>query len=189
MSIRTISLLFIAFFTLSGCASSPRVNTDFDTTASFVGLNNFAFAPDSAQAKEVTTLLSKRVRSALAASLQAQGKSMVDEASADFLVAYHTSVEKRIDVDTYYQAWGIRPYWWYGPQLHGAHFPTTRVREYKIGTLVIDIIEAKSKSVIWSSSAENTLSKYLTPQEREEKIRMVVNAMLADFPPQASSAI
>lgn len=183
MSIRSIIFFSITFFILSGCASGPRVNTDFDTNASFLNLKSFAFAPDNAETKEVTTLLSKRVRSAIAASLKAQGKAMVDETNADFLVAYHTSVEKRIDVDTYYQAWGFRPNWWYGPQFHAGHFPTTRVREYKIGTLVVDIIESESKSVIWSSSAENTLSKYLSPQEREEKINSVVNAMLAEFPP------
>lgn len=184
MSVRLFLVFSIVVIFLAGCTSTPRVNTDFDTNASFTNLNSFAFAPDNAETKEVTTLLSKRVRSALAESLQAQGKSMVDEAQADFWVAYHTSVEKRIDVDTYYQAWGIQPYWWYGTRHRNAHFPTTRVREYKIGTLVVDIIEAKTKSVIWSSSAENTLSKYLTPQEREEKIRKVVNAMLAEFPPQ-----
>lgn len=188
MSFYRFIVFSVVFFGLAGCVSMPRVNTDFDTNASFSNLNSFAFAPDNAEAKEVTTLLSKRVRSALAASLKARGKSMVQESEADFWVAYHTSVEKRIDIDTYYQAWGMQPYWWYSPHYRSAHMPSTRVREYKIGTLVVDIIEAKSKSVIWSSSAENTLSKYLTPQEREEKIRLVVNAMLVEFPPQTLPA-
>lgn len=187
MSFRLFFILPLSILLLSGCAGTPRVHTDFDTNASFLNLNNFAFAPESAESKEVTTLLSKRVRNALTTALQARGKGLVEESEADFLVAYHTSVEKRIDVDTYYQAWGMRPYWWYGPQFHTGHFPTTRVREYKVGTLVVDIIEAKSKSVIWSSNAQNTLSKYLSPEEREAKIETVVNAMLAEFPPQKSS--
>jgi hypothetical protein len=180
---RSIFLFTLILILLSGCASSPRVNTDFDTKASFLNLNTFAFAPESADSEEVTTLLSKRVRDALTDGLKQRGKSLVEETQADFLVAYHTSTEKRIDIDNYYAVWGFRPHWWYGPYHHAGHLPTTRVREYKVGTLVVDVIDTKSKSVIWSSSAQNTLSKYLSPQEREEKVRNVVSAMLDEFPP------
>ncbi|MDM7861792.1 DUF4136 domain-containing protein [Alteromonas sp. ASW11-36] len=178
-------ILLIAFlsFILSACTLAPRVNTDFDTSANFDHLKTFAFAPEASSDGSVTTLLNKRVKDAITSALQGQGHQLVAESGADFLVAFHTSYEKRIDVDTYYTTWGIRPFWWYGPY-HRAHVPTTRVREYTVGTLVVDIIDAKAKTVVWSSSAANTLSKSLSPQEREEKINRVVSAMIAEFPPQ-----
>jgi hypothetical protein len=58
------------------------------------------------------------------------------------------------------------------------------VREYTVGTLVVDIIDAKKKTVVWSSNGANTLSKSLSPQEREAKINLVVSTMVAEFPPQ-----
>lgn len=181
----SIRLLVVscAALVLSACSSVPRVNTDYDTNASFGHLQSFAFAPAHTSTETVTTLLNKRVKDAISATLQAKGHGFTDAESADFLVAFHTSYEKRIDVDTYYTTWGIRPFWWYGPY-HPAHVPTTRVREYKVGTLAMDIIDNKAKTVVWSSNAANTLSKYLTPEEREAKIKAVVEAMVADFPPQ-----
>lgn len=168
---------------ISACSIAPRVNTDFDTTASFDHLKSFAFAPEHASTETVTTLLNKRVKDAVIRTLTSQGHTLVNESDADFLVAFHTSFEKRIDVDTYYETWGIRPFWWYGPY-HRAHVPTTRIKEYTVGTLVVDIIDAKAKTVVWSSSAANTVSKQLSPQEREAKVNTVVQAMLAEFPPQ-----
>lgn len=183
MSPIRLFVLSIAALVLSACSSTPRVNTDFDTNASFGHLKSFAFAPAHTSTETVTTLLNKRVKDAISETLNANGHKAVDAETADFLVAFHTSYEKRIDVDTYYTTWGIRPFWWYGPY-HRAHVPTTRVREYKVGTLAVDIIDNKAKTVVWSSSAANTLSKYLTPEEREAKIKLVVETMLADFPPQ-----
>ncbi|MBT0585243.1 DUF4136 domain-containing protein [Alteromonas oceanisediminis] len=177
-----VGIAAVVLVLLSACASAPRVHTDFDTASNFAQYKTFAFAPDSAEQATVTTLLSKRVRDALERHLVANGHTKTSDADADFLVAYHTSYEKRIDVDTYYTAWGIRPYWGYDPLFRG-HIPQTRVREYKVGTLVVDIIDADKKAVVWSSSAENTLSKHLSPEEREEKINTVVAAMLAEFPP------
>lgn len=182
---RRSRILLIAFLglILNACTLAPRVNTDFDTNANFGHLKSFAFAPEANTDGSITTLLNKRVKDAITSSLQAQGHPLVTEAEADFLVAFHTSYEKRIDVDTYYTTWGIQPFWWYGPY-HRAHVPTTRVREYTVGTLVVDIIDAKKKTVVWSSNGANTLSKSLSPQEREAKINLVVSTMVAEFPPQ-----
>ncbi|WP_164078379.1 DUF4136 domain-containing protein [Alteromonas facilis] len=183
MQLVRFSLMFVAILALSACSLSPRVNTDFDTTASFTHLKSFAFAPEHESTEEVTTLLNKRIKDSLASSLKAKGHTQVAAESADFLVAFHTSYEKRIDIDTYYTAWGIRPFWWYGPY-NRAHVPTTHVREYTVGTLIVDIIDNKAKAVVWSSSAANTVSKYSSPQEREERVNSVVAAMLNNFPPQ-----
>ncbi len=180
--LRVLSLSLI-ILGLTACSLTPRVNTDYDTTASFTHLKSFAFAPEHSSNETVTTLLNKRVKDSLTATLTTNGHPLVDEAQADFLVAFHTSYEKRIDVDTYYTTWGIRPFWWYGP-FDRAHVPTTRVREYTVGTLVVDIIDNRAKTVVWSSSAANTVSKYASPEEREARINEVVNAMLADFPPR-----
>ena len=95
---RTIFFSLIALV-LSGCASAPRVNTDFDTKASFANLNTFAFAPENNDNQEITTLLSKRVRDALTVAFKQQGKSLVEEGEAVLCSANNLLPPVELDVD------------------------------------------------------------------------------------------
>jgi hypothetical protein len=58
------------------------------------------------------------------------------------------------------------------------------VQPYKEGTLLIDIIDATSKKVVWQASALAEVEPGMTPEERDKRINGVVQAMLAHFPPQ-----
>lgn len=185
-SIRIVSV-FAIIALLSACASAPKVNADYDTAFTFTSFNSYQWAPSSGGDDKFQTIYGKRVEQAIERNLNNKGQTKAGTpAQADFLVHYHVSIETKIDIDTYYDDWGYRGYW--GPYYGRGGYPgtsrsTSRVREYKEGTLVIDIIDRQSKTVVWRGSAEDTLKKNMSPQERDARINDVVNAILAKFPP------
>jgi hypothetical protein len=54
-------------------------------------------------------------------------------------------------------------------------------QDYKAGTLVIDMYDAKTRQLLWRGSAEGTLSD--KPAKNENKLDKAVAKMFKDFPP------
>jgi hypothetical protein len=55
-------------------------------------------------------------------------------------------------------------------------------QDYKVGTLVIDMYDAKTKQLLWRGSAEGTLSDKAA--KNENKLDKAVAKMFKDFPPR-----
>jgi len=58
---------------------------------------------------------------------------------------------------------------------------TTTVDTYEVGTLVVDIFDARTKEAIWRGTSSKTLSG--DPQKNAENLNKAVVKMLKDFPP------
>ncbi len=148
---------------LVGCASA-RVTTDWDRDARFDGYRTYAWIDTPRmQAMQQATLFDRRLRSAVEDELGAKGLRPSDASEADVLVAYHAGVRERLDV----QQWGYAA-------------RRTDIREYKEGTLVIDVVDARSRSLVWRGTATGEMSK---PDPSAEKITDAVEKMFATFPP------
>jgi hypothetical protein len=59
----------------------------------------------------------------------------------------------------------------------------SRAREKKEGTLVMDFVDAKTKSLVWRATVTEAVNPSATPEEKQKKIDEVIAAMLAKFPP------
>ena len=58
---------------------------------------------------------------------------------------------------------------------------TTTVREYAVGTLVVDIFDAKSKSLLFRGTASDELSD--KPEKNQKKLAKASDKMFKNFPP------
>jgi hypothetical protein len=88
----------------------------------------------------------------------------------------------RMDVRTYPTYWGVGyfdgPSWWGYPYWGSG----INVREYREGTLAIDLFDARSHRPVWHGWASRELVE--SDAERSEKpIHEAVQAVLAQFPP------
>jgi hypothetical protein len=93
--------------------------------------------------------------------------------NAGVLVTHHISVESEFRVNTAHD--GYR----YGDPMSSS----TTVQEYKQGTLLIDLIDAERKQLVWRGTGQTRLRKSSTPEQREQRVREVVNAIMARYPP------
>jgi hypothetical protein len=172
----------IALALLSAC-SSYEIGHDYDVEADFDQYRTYRWmplAPDStaqgaAAARTQNTLLDKRIRGAVDESLAAKGFTP-DEDDPDVLVVYHTGLKDRVDVTD----WGYTysgSYWgWAGRDVD--------VYNYTEGTLIVDLVDAGSKQLVWRGSATGVVRADRSPEERDRVMKDVVAKMFAKYPPR-----
>jgi len=57
-------------------------------------------------------------------------------------------------------------------------------RNIEEGTLVIDMNDAKTNSLVWQGAASRQLSRSPTPEKTKAMVDEVVSEMLAGYPPK-----
>lgn len=179
---RRSRLALVSSLALVACAPL-RVASDFDHTASFAAYHSFAWMPREHHGLG-NPLVAQRAHDAIAAELKAKGFSeAADPAAADFVVDFTIGSRERTEVNSYPAAytspgsWGARGWWGY-PYWGGE----VDVRQYREGTLSIDVFDGHSHRPVWHGWARKELTRSDIEQS-EAPIRAAVAAVLAQFPP------
>ena len=60
----------------------------------------------------------------------------------------------------------------------------TTVREYEVGTLIIDLVDNKTDKLVWRGSVADTIREKNTPQERVDAINNAISQVMLAYPPQ-----
>ena len=174
------SLCVITVLVIIAACSSPRVGYDFDRGADFSRYRTYAWV---SAAQDVTgdkrldsSLVNARIRAAVDAQLHAKGYLASPNGPPDFLIAYHAGMKDLMK--------GASTQNYIGDRAHGTFTTISDVQPYHEGTLTIDIVDAASRQLIWQASATADVEQSLSPEERDSRIKNVVRAMLAHFPPE-----
>jgi hypothetical protein len=188
-------LIALAWACLAGC-SSVTVNTDFALDQDFSQFHRYAWHPDGVKKSASLDALGgdifdNRVRRAVEDILASKGMSRGEP--ADFYINYSVVTEDRMSVQTYDTyagygpGWGY-PRWGYGPYYYPYGGGTqTSVYYYKQGTLIIDVVDAKTNKLAWRSTAEGPVDLEGTPEQREQGLRKAIGKMFERFPPEPAS--
>lgn len=169
-------LPLLLLFAFTSC-TTVRVVTDYDREASFNSYSSFAFYKPGVDKAQISDLDKRRILRAIESQLISKGMSKSQDPS--LLVSIFTKERERVDVynnHLYGYGWGWNP-WWYGG--YYGHHVTTSME----GTLYIDLIDAKTKSLVWQGIGTSKLIRSSDIEKREERIRLIVNEILAKYPP------
>ncbi|MFT5234522.1 MAG: hypothetical protein ACI9UK_002100 [Candidatus Krumholzibacteriia bacterium] len=174
-------LLLALLFALSGC-STISVNYDYDKNVIFDDYTTYAWLTSSeatdanpAQNQLSGGLLDKRIHEAVAYEMTA--RNFTASESPQLLVKYHLGTEDKVQVTD----WGYS----YSNYYYGYGGRQVDVYQYTQGTLVLDIIDAETKTLVWRGSATGTVDGgQRSPQEMQERINSVISDIMANFPPQ-----
>lgn len=167
---------------VAGC-STMSVNYDYDSNADFAQYSSFAWiakpevvAANAAQAQQSSDLLDRRIRAAVEGELAARGLAQVD-VDPGLLVVYHLGVQDKIQVTDY--GYSYSPYaWGYGGR-------QLDVYQYQEGMLIIDLVDAKTKNLVWRGTGTKVIeSAPRSPEEMQARIDEVVAKIMASYPPQ-----
>jgi hypothetical protein len=177
-ALRLAAIALLTVFSLSAC-STLSVTTDYDRTVDFSKLKTFRFEQ---QTEIRNQLVYDRVIRAITTELEAKGLSRAD-ADADLVVAVHGRVDNQTQVrtDSFGYGWGRWGYWGGGP--HGYGGSTTTVSQVPVGTLVVDLVDARAKQLVWQAVAEDTIRQSASPDERDARVSEAMKRVFADFPP------
>ena len=172
----------------SGCALTSRVGVtnDFDHAVNFRAYKTWAWYPqqpsdtEGGPAKGYESFLDKRLRTAVALEMTSKGLTEVEKAP-DIYVAYSARVEEKQQVSPYYNGLGY-PYG-YGYGYYGRNY--SPVTQYKAGTVVIDIIDARRKELAWRGTGQAQVNQNTIDEVETTRI---VNGILGTYPPQDNNA-
>ena len=162
-----------------GC-SSPNVGYDYDRGTNFSRYHTYAWvsgAQDATGDRRLdSSLVDTRIRSAIDTQLHTKGYVVSPDGGADFLVAYHAGMKDMMQ--------GASTQNYIGDRAHGTFTTISDIQSFQEGTLLIDIVDAKSRQLVWQASAKADVDQSLGPKERDARVHDVVRAMLSHFPPR-----
>lgn len=169
MRIVLVAMMLLMVLGLVGCAS-VNVNSAYDPGTKFDTYDTYNWIETPAQnPTNQNPPVAENIQTAVNLELESKGYS-VDPVSPDFLVALHAA-NRSVNV----QSWGYftrRP--WYRN--------AAEVQKIKDGTLIIDIIDAKSKEMVWRGTAVGVMDGDFV--NRDQQVEQVIDQVMANFPPQ-----
>jgi hypothetical protein len=158
-----------------GCASMS-VTTDYDQDVDFAEYKTFDWIKQKSEVPPRrafdASLFDKRLRSAVEAELAAKGYERVTTGKPDLLIAYHIGARNQVDVTTHGYRYGPRGRW------VGRH---VEVHRYKEGTLILDLVDAGMKQLVWRGTAVGAV---YNPNDMEAGILEAVTDLFEEFPPE-----
>jgi hypothetical protein len=159
------------FFVMTVASFAQQVKTDYDHNASFGQYKTFSW--EKVQTRD--PLLVDRIKGAVNGALAAKGWTQV-ESGADASVVAMEITHNQQTLNTFYDGFGGG--WRWG----GFGDATTTTETYQVGTLVVDLFDAKTKTLIWRGSSSDTLSN--NADKNTKNLDKGVQKMFAHFPPR-----
>jgi hypothetical protein len=179
MKTKNVVFLLIGMIVFAGTASAQQVKTDFDRSANFTQYKTYSWE----QVKTKDALDAGRIKSAVNAALATKGWTQVDSGGDVSIVAMEIAKNQQT-LNTFYDGfgggWGYR-------RFGGGGFgeATTTTDTYKVGTVVIDLFDTKTKQLIWRGSESDTLSN--NSDKNIKNLDKGVEKMFKKFPPGSSN--
>jgi len=175
------SFLLIATIALiSSCGPTLKVSSDYDRSADFTAYKTFSMY-DLKTTGGVNQLNKDRITKYIKAEMKNRGFKE-NNSNPDLMVNAVTVIKDKRSLvarsDFYGYGGFYRPYtYWRAPASANT---TVSTYEYKDGSLVIDVVDAKTRKMIWEGTANAQFDR--KPQNPEEAISKTVSKIMEEFP-------
>ena len=173
-------VLLIAFATILTSCNSIRVSSDYNEEINFTEFKTYAFSKSGIDKVEINDIDKKRILRAIDVELYNKGyrKSSIEP---DFLINFFTKTNKKIDYypSNNYYGYAVP----YGGMGHYASSWYLNSFSYNEGVLFIDIIDRNKNELVWQGIGKGYIYND-KPDNKNEKIKAMVNKILLQFPPE-----
>jgi Domain of unknown function (DUF4136) len=173
---KTIKILALfLLITLASC-SAISVNSDYDKNVDFSSFKTYAFLKTGIDKVEISELDKKRILRAIETQMTAKGFTKSE--TPDLLVNIFTKSREEVSVSQFNAGWGYGWGFGWNPWGFGGQ---TMVSSSTVGTLYIDLIDAKKKEMIWQGEGMGNLTTNV--DKKDERINEFVTKILMAYPP------
>ena len=176
-----IAVAALAILLAPALAIAQKTSYDFDKAIDFTTFKTYGLKDGT---KVGDKLIDDRIVAAIETELAAKGFTKSD--NPDVFVVYHLAFDSQKDISTYSSGYpgGYGAYGWgWGG---GMSTTTTQVRDILVGTLVIDIADAKAGQVAWRGMGVKEINTTAKPEKRDKNISEAVAKIFKNYPPKAS---
>jgi hypothetical protein len=170
-----------ALFLVPALALAQKVSYDFNKSANFAAFKTYAHKDGT---KVGQSLIDDRIVAAIDAVMAAKGFMKADS-NPDVFVVYHVAFDKEKDISTFSSGgggYGAYGWGWGGGWAGGTS--TTQVRDILIGTLVIDMADAKQNQIAWRGMGVKEIDTQAKPEKRDKSITNAVTKIFKNYPPK-----
>ena len=172
---RAVFVLMGMMLLFAGKLSAQQVKTDYDRNANFGQYKTYSWE----QVKTKDALDVDRIKTAVNAALSAKGWTMVDSGGDVSIIAMEMTHNQQT-LNTFYDGFGGG---WGWRRFGGGGFgeATTTTETYKVGSVVVDLFDTKTKQLIWRGTSSDTLSN--NSDKNIKNLDKGVEKMFKHFPP------
>ncbi len=150
----------------SALAAQDKVYTEFDPVVDFTRFKTFSFVPAANMAMSGTLKdpqLRERIRNFIEGGLEGRGLTEVPrDRKHDLAIRFWAavknkqSVEVNLATDPTWMGWGGYPPYWTGAWAYS--YEEYVVKNYREGTMVIDLIDPVGKELVWRTVLRQDLT-------------------------------
>jgi len=170
-------LTLIAFIAMS-CGPSLRISSDYDKSADFNTYSTYKLNAVN-NTGVVNQLQLTRIENSIKWEF-GQRNLKENRLNPDLIINPVAVLKDKktisFDADNYRVGGIYRPYGVWGSPTHA----TIRANDYKEGSLLIDVLDAKSKKLIWTGVVSADITGQ--PKDSEKVIKKAISKMMKDFP-------
>lgn len=153
---------------MTAAALGQQVSVNYNHDADFSQFHTYAWGSNNANAIK-DSILAQVAQQDINAAMQSKGLTLVQEnQNPDLLLTANGGMREQ----TSWNAWGMRG--WGGGM--GSITPEQNV----VGTMIVDLFNAKSQELVWRGIAENTLDN--KGSKNQEMVRKAVDKMFKQWP-------
>jgi hypothetical protein len=171
VAVRFVALLIFSSLFATHFTLAQKVTVEFDQAADFSKYKTFAIRGGELNSKNPalnSELVKKRIEADIVRSLTNRGLEEAATGPSDLNIRYHFGSARKVETEAY-------PAGWYGLGTRIVRVP------YAEGTLVIDLRDPATKSLVWRGIASEEKSD---ATKIEGKLDDMVKKSLEKYPPK-----
>jgi len=166
--VKKLTSFLIGMCLVTVAAVGQQVSVNYNHDVDFSQFHTYAWGSNNANAIK-DSILAQVAQQDINAAMQSKGLTLVQEnQNPDLLLTANGGMREQ----TSWNAWGMRG--WGGGM--GSITPEQNV----VGTMIVDLFNAKSQELVWRGIAENTLDN--KGSKNQEMVRKAVDKMFKQWP-------
>ena len=184
--IRKIAQLAFIATLLAGCASGPRIQSDYDHTIDFSQYRTYNFFnPMGIESPYYSSIYGSILRDAIGKEMASRGYTLSD--NPDLLINVSGRLQDKTKVTTTSDPYMAGGYYGYRRGAYGAwggygYGTTTHVSNYTEGTINVDMVDREQKRMVWEGVAVGRVNDKNTNDEKRANIYAGIKEMFAAYP-------
>ena len=171
---------------LAGAGLAQKVQFNFDQEADFSAYKTYRWV-DIEEGEQVDEITDRQIQAALDTELATKGLTKTESEDANLYIGYQVALSSERGFTSYSSDWGYGPTWgrggWGGGGGFGGGMTTGQTSTIPVGTVDLDIYDAKAKRLVWRGIASKTLTPTSNPKKREKRLAKGARKLLKNYPP------
>jgi hypothetical protein len=161
---------------LPAIAAAQDVKIDFDKAYNFAPVKTYSIKIGTPWGNDLSQ---RRVLAEIDEAIAGKGWKKAAEGEANITVVLHGATQTKKDATTFYSGGAYGGYGYRG--WGGGGTASTVVNEWRVGTLVVDMFDSKSKNLVFRGVAEDEISD--NPEKNAKRLEKASTKLFKEFPP------